>query len=89
MTYRNAHSLFAHLALVDISRRLVVVGKRDEIAGKRKQRAGMELLVDGDTRLCLVRVDNDVQVDLFERTNKFRFVEELNFKKKLIKSKVN
>ena len=56
---RNAHRLLAHLALINVARRLIVIGKWNEIAGEAEQGGRMKLLMHGDARLRLVWIDDD------------------------------
>lgn len=57
-----------HLALIDITRRLIVIRERDKIASKAEQSAGMQLLMHRDARLGFVRIDNNGEEDLLKDT---------------------
>jgi hypothetical protein len=62
----HTHRLLAHLALVDIARRLVVVREGNEVGREGERRRGVDFLMDGDAWLNLVVANRNRQVDLLE-----------------------
>jgi hypothetical protein len=64
--WTNPHSLFSHLALVDVAGRLVVVGEGNQVGGEGEEGTRVQLLVLGDARLRLARVHHNGEEDLLE-----------------------